>query len=86
MLKLRLMSAGVVVLLAACTTPQTGRMNAESAFSPDSYCVRETGTRIRSSASECVGAPGRVHVKSDLDRTGATTVAEALRLIDPRIR
>lgn len=47
----------------------------------DPVCV--TATRI-SSSPPC-GAPGRVYSGQDIQNTGATTVAEALRLLDPSI-
>ncbi|MGH8033120.1 MAG: hypothetical protein ACREO8_12350 [Luteimonas sp.] len=63
----------------------------------DRDCLRETGSRITSSAnnrarkagkpaSNCVAASGRSYSKQDLDRTGETNTADALRKLDPSIR
>lgn len=35
---------------------------------------------------DCVAANGRVYSRDDLDRTGATDIADALRRLDPSIR
>lgn len=58
------------------------------------FCIRETGTRIvarRSADSsderrECVAAGGRVYTREDIERTGSTDLADALRRLDPSIR
>jgi hypothetical protein len=42
-----------------------------------------TGTRI--STSEPCASPGRVYTDTDIRNTGATTVGEALQLLDPSI-
>lgn len=53
-------------------------------------CLRQTGSRISPRADKhgrkCVNAPGRSYSKDDLDRTGATDMAEALRRLDPSVR
>ncbi|WP_157489191.1 MULTISPECIES: hypothetical protein [unclassified Lysobacter] len=58
----------------------------------DRNCLRQTGTHIRDrSASNgkgrkgCVAANGRVYTREDIDRTGQTDIAEALRQLDPSI-
>lgn len=60
----------------------------------DAFCLRQTGSHVRSitpkahgdRAVECASAPGRVYSREDIERTGATTTAQALRLLDPSIR
>ncbi len=56
----------------------------------DGNCLRQTGSRITprpdKQGRKCVNAPGRSYSKDDLDRTGATDVAEALRRLDPSVR
>lgn len=54
----------------------------------EATCVRETGSRItkRDGKSRCTGQPGRAYTKDDLDRTGHTSLGEALRALDPAIR
>lgn len=58
----------------------------------DRNCLRQTGTRIRDRAATdgkgrkgCVAANGRVYTREDIDRTGQTDIAEALRQLDPSI-
>ena len=68
------------LLLVGCTTA-TVKPPAAAAARNDRACV--TGTRI-SSSEPCVSF-GRAYTDEDIQRTGATTVAEALRLLDPSI-
>jgi hypothetical protein len=70
------------LLLIGCTAsnvkPQPYSATAERSDRP---CV--TGTRI--SSSEPCSAPGRVYTDKDIQNTGATSAADALRLLDPSI-
>lgn len=58
------------------------------------FCIQETGSRIvatRNARSneerkECVAAGGRVYTREDIERTGSTDLADALRRLDPTIR
>lgn len=60
----------------------------------DRYCVRETGSRITASRNarskqeqeECIAAGGRVYTRADIESTGSTDIADALRRLDPSIR
>jgi outer membrane cobalamin receptor len=72
------MAAGL--LLVGCTAA-TVKPQAAAAARDDRTCV--TATRI--SSSEPCASPGRVYSDKDIENTGATTVAEALRLLDPSI-
>ncbi len=47
-------------------------------------CPQETGSRIPRPQGQCM-APGNVYTSEDIDRTGATTAAGALRLLDPAL-
>lgn len=50
-------------------------------------CLKETGSRIKPAEDRpCIGAPGQVYTRDDIDRTGATTTAEALRKLSPSVR
>ena len=58
----------------------------------DRNCLRQTGTHIRDRSAtdgkgrkRCVAANGRVYTRDDIDRTGQTDIAEALRHLDPSI-
>jgi uncharacterized protein YceK len=46
-------------------------------------CMTQTGSRI-GVKGECRGT-GRSYTNDDINRTGATTAADALRLLDPSI-
>ena len=51
-------------------------------------CITQTGTRIKSKKDkkDCNGLPGRSYDRDDIDRSGATTVGEALERLDPSIQ
>jgi len=53
-------------------------------------CVKETGTNIRprdpkTGKALCAG-PGRSYTRDQIDRTGQTNIADALRRLDPSVR
>ena len=76
---------GAVVLLAACTaTPKPSPVAevANKVTAPKPDCL-QTGTRIPLKEGECGASAGRVYTKDELDRTGETNTAEALRQLDP---
>ena len=60
------------------------------------YCLRSTGSRIvvRDNATgeapdfekRCLALGGRAYNREDLERTGETNIADALRKLDPAIR
>jgi hypothetical protein len=68
------------LLLVGCTAA-TVKPQPAAAARNDRGCV--TGTRIPS--SEPCESFGRAYTDKDIQNTGATTVAEALRLLDPSI-
>lgn len=73
---------------APATDAKAAPDTAEKARLSDANCVRQTGTRItpRDGKSRCNGQPGRAYTKDDIDRTGHTNLADALRTLDPAIR
>jgi hypothetical protein len=68
------------LLLVGCTAA-TVKPQPAAAARNDRACV--TGTRI--SSSEPCASAGRVYTDKDIQGTGATTAADALRLLDPSI-
>ena len=54
----------------------------------EANCVRQTGSRIRQrdAKTACNGQPGRSYTKDELDSTGHTNLADALRALDPAVR
>lgn len=85
-----ILGAGVIatgLILAGCATRATnGPPNpARSAASThDATCLTQTGSRIGGSGTDCLGI-GRSYTHDDIKATGATTVGDALPLLDPAI-
>ena len=60
----------------------------------DRLCLRATGSRIVAmqntktdkAGQHCAIGPGRVHTSEDLERTGATSLGDALRRLEPSSR
>lgn len=74
------------------TTGANSQADTRAKAEVDRNCLRQTGTRIRDRAATdgkgrkgCVAANGRVYTREDIDRTGQTDIAEALRQLDPSI-
>lgn len=78
--------AGVVLAACAGTPPANDTDAAKrAASSARADCLRETGSRIKPRDERCVEQPGRSYDREDLDRTGRTNPADALRTLDPAI-
>jgi hypothetical protein len=73
-------SIAALFVLCGCAASGAVHDTAHAAASP---CLKDTGSHLPPSAATCI--PGRSYSKSDIDATGATTVAGALRLMDPSI-
>jgi hypothetical protein len=54
-----------------------------AAAAKDPTCLTDTGSRI-SGASQCRGH-GRAYSNQDIERTGQTSAADALALLDPSV-
>jgi hypothetical protein len=67
-----------LLFLAACAARVVGDAK------PDPTCLTQTGSRMAVNGSSC-SAVGRSYTSEDINRTGATTAAGALRLMDPSI-
>jgi len=85
--------ADTAVAYEAAPPPKTAR---ERKF--DRECLRFTGSRViadpqsntgkdqsEGTPRRCLMANGAVYTREDIDRTGATTVKEALQAVDPRV-
>lgn len=70
--------------LAGCAVNPTASLDASTA-AIDRTCLTETGTRIQTKEGECSTVAGRSYSKRELDRTGAYTTGEALRMLDPSV-
>lgn len=56
----------------------------------DRNCLRHTGSRLiqreqKKGKRACAPVNGRVYTREDIDRTGRTDIADALRVLDPSI-
>ena len=80
------------------TTDDKGKVDSSTvALTPqeraaDAFCLRHTGSHLKSmnndrneSAVQCANEPGRSYTREDIQRTGATSTADALRKLDPSI-
>jgi hypothetical protein len=81
--------AGLALCVAACasspSTPGATTSKAATAANlPPAGCVSGTTTRIPLSPRECA-AFGHVWTEEDIQKTGATDTAQALRLLDPTL-
>jgi hypothetical protein len=78
-----------IAFLAACSLvgcASTGNVRAPN-DAPDAAragCVNQSGSLIPQTRAACTGL-GHSYSRADIDRTGATTVGDALRLLDPTI-
>jgi hypothetical protein len=74
-----------ILILTACAFPAQVVKPTAGAFGADAQnraCPTQTGTRIPVKGTNCSGF-GSTYSSADINRTGATTVGEALRLMDP---
>lgn len=93
-----LAAAGVPAALAQDIEPEEEAhqqaREARKDRSAERFCIEETGSRIVASRNarsaderkECVDAGGRVYTREDIERSGSTDLADALRRLDPSIR
>jgi hypothetical protein len=75
--------AGVSLFGCATTADNAKPKPAVAAAAKDPTCLTETGSRI-AGTSKCRGF-GRAYSSEDIDRTGKTSAADALALLDPSI-
>jgi hypothetical protein len=72
---------------AAPSPPPASAPTTADQISPRSAtCVEVTGSRIKPRPGECLPTARRVHNAEDLESTGATSVGDALRQLDPALR
>jgi hypothetical protein len=48
-------------------------------------CIRDTGSHIPPPKDQCLPVAGRSYSQQDIQRTGAVTTGQALRMLDPSI-
>lgn len=81
--------AGLICVAALCGCASTGGNGAAkpataTAMSKDPTCLTDTGSRIDPGPSMCRGV-GRSYTSQDIDKTGSTSAADALRLLDSSV-
>jgi hypothetical protein len=75
----------LALLLAACATaPVSPDKTATANARPPAGCVGQSATLIPVKPGTCAGF-GRTYTRDDLDRTGQTTLGDALPMLDPSI-
>jgi hypothetical protein len=84
MLKSLIAGACLALCLGACATTGTTAKTTADAGKPTAGCVAQTGTLMNVPSNACTG-PGNVYSKQDLDNTGRTDTASALRVLDPAL-
>jgi hypothetical protein len=83
MIKTLLICAVVSASAVACST--TAPPKTASADTAPPPCLQDSASRIPRRSGECSGAPGRSYSNQDIERTGHTSVGEALQNLDPSI-
>jgi hypothetical protein len=75
-----------LVLAACAATPGNVKppTATAAAVTHDPNCPTQTGSPIAVNGKECSGI-GRAYTREDIDRTGATTTEDAMRLLDPSV-
>jgi hypothetical protein len=83
MLRPLLLGFCISLLLSGCAVTPAESLASDAA--PKAKCEMTIGTHIRMRSDDCMTLPGQVYTQSDIEGTGAFSVAEALQRLDPRI-
>ena len=79
-----LAGAAGFILCGCVTSASNSKQPASTAQVSDPHCLTETGSRISAGKSNCRGF-GRSYSGDDVSKTGQTSAAGALGLLDPSI-
>jgi len=71
--------------ICGCATSKTPPPNTASAAVGSSTCLTSTGSRIPPGPDSNCTAWGRSYSQTDIDQTGKTSAAGALRNLDPSL-
>lgn len=75
-------SAGIAAEETASQTADEPRAEQRES----NHCLKETGSRIKPTEDQpCINAAGSAYTREEIERTGATTTAEALRKLSPSV-
>lgn len=80
----KILIGGALALCVAACASSPSTPPAATAANPPGWCVSSTGTRIPLSPGECAAA-GHTWTQKQIDTTGATDAAQALRQLDPSL-
>ncbi len=75
----------VSVFIAGCTAAPRAQPDTRTANAATEHCVVRSASRIPTPAGGCSITPGRVYSQQDVERTGQTSVGDALGMLDPSI-
>jgi len=75
---------GPALILAACAAGGDQKPAAGSPLARNTQCVPQSATRIAAQDPTSTSV-GRCYSSTDIERTGATTAADALPRLDPAI-
>jgi hypothetical protein len=91
-------STGVAFAQTDTANVSNDKVKADYVMTPaeqaaDHHCLRYTGSHLHSKnaqahaqkATDCAGPAGTAYSREDIERTGTTTTADALRHLDPSI-
>jgi hypothetical protein len=82
-MRIAVVTAAAALFGCAATSQNQGAKPAVTAAVKDPNCLTETGSRI-SGTSKCRGF-GRSYTNEEIERTGVTSAADALALLDPSV-
>lgn len=86
-MNIKLVLLAATLALGACASPAPRNALASAPQTvPDPFCLRETGSRLAPAAGKCLAVAGISFSRSDLERTGATDIAQALDRLLPGVR
>jgi hypothetical protein len=86
MVKSSVLAASVLVALCAANIATADDSKpAPATDAAHRTCMHYTGSRLIMKPDQCSASPGRSYSKEDMDRTGHSTVAGALRNMDPTV-
>lgn len=71
---------------ARLSEEDAAKLAEEKAKAADQFCLRDTGSRIRTTSRQRCTAIGRTYTRDDMSMTGETDIGSALRKLDPAIR
>jgi hypothetical protein len=86
MLRTLLICAVVSASALGCSGAPQPRPDASAAAAATARpCALPTASRLPAKPDECSATPGRTYSDTEVQQTGQTNVADALRMLDPSV-